>query len=155
MLRAGLWADAESMDFWIQGFTESVDWEKVYQLAEEQSVIGVVLAGIENYNIKPPQELLLQWIGEVQMLEQQYKAMNQFIAELIEKLRREASDLRINGNLKILAKTIIENGNYDQIILYSSFVHVSWKRTGSNRLQILRKVGNGYQPVSRKEVLVL
>ena len=65
-----------------------MDWEKVYQLAEEQSVIGVVLAGIELSNIKPSQELLLQWIGEVQMLEQQNKSMNQFIAELVERLRK-------------------------------------------------------------------
>ena len=33
--------------------------------------------------------LLLQWIGEVQMIEQQNKEMNAFIAEFIEKLRKE------------------------------------------------------------------
>ena len=63
-----------------------MDWDEVYQLAEEQSVVGIVLAGIETSKVKPPQELLLQWIGEVQILEQQNKAMNGFIAELIEKL---------------------------------------------------------------------
>lgn len=88
LVRAGLWSDAESADLGIQGFTNSVDWEKVYQLAEEHSVIGLVLAGIEHSNVKPPQDLLLQWIGEVQILEQQNKAMNQFIAELIEKMRK-------------------------------------------------------------------
>lgn len=87
LLRAGLWTDIESTDLRIQGFTESVDWEKVYQLTEEQSVVGLVLAGIEHSNVKPPQELLLQWIGEVQMLEQQNLAMNSFVARLIEKLR--------------------------------------------------------------------
>lgn len=87
LVRAGLWADAVSTDLGFQEFTDSVDWEKVYQLAEEQSVIGVVLAGIERSNVKPPQALLLQWIGEVQILEQQNKAMNEFIAELIEKLK--------------------------------------------------------------------
>lgn len=87
LVRAGLWTDAESTDLSFQGFTESVDWEKVYQLAEEQSVIGLVLAGIEHADVKPPQELLLQWIGEVQILEQQNKEMNQFIAVLIEKMR--------------------------------------------------------------------
>ena len=71
---------------------DEVDWYKVYQLAQEQSVIGVVLAGIErlksaNLNLNVPQDLLLQWIGEVQMLEQQNKAMNLFVAELIEKMR--------------------------------------------------------------------
>lgn len=49
-------------------------------MAEEQSVIGVVLAGIEHSTIKPPQDLLLQWIGEVQVLEQQNKSMNDFVA---------------------------------------------------------------------------
>lgn len=88
LVRAGLWADAESTDIRNQCYTESVDWENVYQLAEEQAVIGVVLAGIEHSNVKPPQELLLQWIGKVQILEQQNKAMNQFIAELIEKMRK-------------------------------------------------------------------
>lgn len=87
LVRAGLWADAESTDFGIQRFTDSVDWGKTYRLAEEQSVIGIVLAGIETSKVKPPQELLLQWIGEVQILEQQNKAMNAFIAELIEKLQ--------------------------------------------------------------------
>ena len=92
LLRAGLWADAKFTDLGIQRFTDSVDWEKVYQLAEEQSVVGLVLAGIEqfkkaNVNLSLDQELLLQLIGEVQMLEQQNKAMNEFIAELIEKLQ--------------------------------------------------------------------
>lgn len=87
LVRAGLWADTESTNLSIQGFKDSEDWGKVYQLAEEQSVVGLVLAGIEHSKVKPPQELLLQWIGEVQMLEQQNKAMNQFVAELIEKMR--------------------------------------------------------------------
>ena len=89
LVRAGLWAAEVSKDLVIQGVAESIDWENVYQFAEEQSVIGVVLAGIEHSNVKPPQELLLQWIGEVQILEQQNQAMNVFVADLIEKLRRE------------------------------------------------------------------
>lgn len=103
LLKAGLWADAESTDLGIQGFTEAVDWEKVYQLAEGQSVVGLVLAGIDWFKVhdswtsqatKPsarftiPQEVLLQWIGEVQMIEQQNKAMNQFVADLIDSLRK-------------------------------------------------------------------
>ena len=62
--------------------SSNVDWDEVYQLASEQSVVGVVLAGIEHSNIKPPQELLLQWIGEVQLIEQNNKAMNTFIEDL-------------------------------------------------------------------------
>lgn len=88
LVRAGLWADVESTGSRNQGFTEAVDWERVYQLASEQSVVGLVLAGIEHSNVKPAQDLLLQWIGEVQMLEQQNKSMNQFVAELVLKMRK-------------------------------------------------------------------
>ena len=94
LVRAGLWADTESTESRNHGVTEAVDWEKVYLLAGDQSVQGLVLAGIERTNTnranntnRPPQELLLQWIGEVQMLEQQNNAMNSFVAKLIEKLR--------------------------------------------------------------------
>ena len=81
LLRAGLWEHAYA------NLNDKVDWLKLYQLAEEQSVIGVVLSGIEHSFVKPPQDLLLQWIGEVQLLEQQNKAMNIFIADLVEKMR--------------------------------------------------------------------
>ena len=81
LVSAGLWEHAGA------NLNNDLDWEKVYQLAAEQSVIGVVLAGIEHSNVKPPQELLLQWIGEVQMLEQQNMAMNEFVARLIDRLR--------------------------------------------------------------------
>lgn len=88
LLRAGLWENCSEFQVSSLWFQDSIDWEKVYQLAEEQSVIGVVLAGIEHSAVKPPQELLLQWIGEAQLLEQQNKSMNQFIAELVERLRK-------------------------------------------------------------------
>ncbi|MBR6088034.1 MAG: nucleotidyltransferase family protein [Prevotella sp.] len=86
-----------------------MDWNEVYQLAQEQSVQGIVLQGIErfknhnvdlrsattgdacqskNLNFDIPQILLLQWIGEVQVIEQQNKEMNAFVADLIEKLRQ-------------------------------------------------------------------
>lgn len=44
-----------------------------------------------------------------------------------------------------LAKIIEENGRYDQLIRYMGlggkirFIHVSWKRNGVNRKQVLRK----------------
>lgn len=61
LVRAGLWEEADAK----LNLNENIDWDEVYRLAEEQSVTGIVLAGIEHSNIKPPQELLLQWIGEV------------------------------------------------------------------------------------------
>lgn len=97
LVRAGLFP-VHGEGLTVNGFfPKDVDWGKVYQLAAEQSVLGLVLQGIEavqgswlKVNCSPlvPQMLLLQWIGEVQMIEQRNKAMNAFVAELIEKLRK-------------------------------------------------------------------
>ena len=83
LLRAGLWSDG-NQEILVDGTTE---WQEVYRIATEQSVLGLVLAGLEHSDIKPPKELLLQWIGVVQLIEQRNKAMNEYIAELIEEMR--------------------------------------------------------------------
>lgn len=103
LLRIGLWEQACTNLNLTVHFNNKVNWDEVYKLAEEQSVVGVVLAGIEklrttniletsgtseHVQVNINQELLLQWIGEVQMLEQQNQAMNSFVAELIEKMRK-------------------------------------------------------------------
>lgn len=85
LLQAGLWGGGNP-DMRIDGTT---DWQEVCRLATEQSVLGLILAGLEHSDVKPPQMLLLQWIGEVQIIEQRNKEMNGFIAELIEKLRKD------------------------------------------------------------------
>ena len=75
----------------------NVDWGEVYRLAEEQSVIGLVAAGIETVqgswlkvhgSSLVPQEWALQFIGQTLQIEQQNKAMNAFINELIGNLRK-------------------------------------------------------------------
>lgn len=95
LIRAGLWEDVgANLDLNLSG---KIDWEKVYQLAEEQSVVGLVLAGIEQFkkaNVKLAlnQELLLQLIGEVQMIEQTNKSMNEFLEKLMKKFKCEGID---------------------------------------------------------------
>lgn len=87
LVKAGLWEkEAHLSQF------GDIDFAEVYRLAEEQSVQGLVLAGIEHSDVRPPQDLLLQWIGEVQMIEQQNKAMNVFVAQLIDILRNQGVD---------------------------------------------------------------
>lgn len=87
LLRAGLWPELEKQ----VSLDVPVDWDEIYRLAREQSVLGLVLAGIDYLPIeqRPPKVELLQWIGEIQMLEQQNKEMNQFIGELVDKMRTE------------------------------------------------------------------
>ena len=59
-------------------------------------------------------------------------------------------DSRNNGFSEDLVKMVAiirQNGKWDQMIIYPSFVHVSWKCLGPNRKQTLRKLSNGYQKV--------
>ena len=83
LLRAGLWEkEARLSQF------GNIDYASILQLAEEQSVVGLVTAGLEQVvDIKVPQERLLQFIGSTLQIEQQNKDMNVFVARLIEKLR--------------------------------------------------------------------
>lgn len=67
-------------------------------------------------------------------------------------IRGEACDCRCEDNRR-LVRIIVEQGRYDQLIIYPSFVHVSWKKNGANRRQILKKTASGYSAVSAKEVL--
>lgn len=84
LVRAGLW----EKDVRLEPYGK-VDFEEIYRLAGEQSVVGLVTAGFDHIqDVKPPQELVLQCIGESLQLEQTNKAMNQFIAELVDKMRK-------------------------------------------------------------------
>ena len=59
-------------------------------------------------------------------------------------LRGEAADIHCQDNER-LKQLIIENGKFDQLITYPTFLHVSYKRTGGNRHQRLKKGGAGYE----------
>ena len=59
-------------------------------------------------------------------------------------LRGEAADVTC-ADLPRLKALIIENGRFDQLITYPTFLHVSYKRTGGNRHQRLKKGGAGYE----------
>lgn len=85
LVRAGLW----EKDLQLQPFGK-VDYEEVMHLAEGQSVVGLVTAGLEHVrDVKVPQADLLQFIGQSLQLEQRNRAMNNFIAEVVEKMRLE------------------------------------------------------------------
>lgn len=83
-VRAGLWEkEARLMQY------GKVDFEEIYRLAGEQSVVGLITAGIEHIqDVKVPQELALQCIGESLQIEQANKEMNFFIEEVVGKMNR-------------------------------------------------------------------
>lgn len=84
LLRAGLWEkEARLSQF------NDFDYSAIMQLAEEQSVVGLITAGLEHVeDVKVPKDVLLQFIGSTLQIEQQNKAMNTYVAKLIEKLRK-------------------------------------------------------------------
>ncbi len=83
LVRAGLWEKEARLSH-----NESIDYLEVMHLAEEQSVIGLVAAGIEHIaGIKIPQDIVLQIVGEALQIEQQNTAMNNFIGAIVKKMR--------------------------------------------------------------------
>ena len=58
-------------------------------------------------------------------------------------MKGEAADIAPMGGdareLERLMEIIKQNGKWDQMIVYPTFVHVSWKRFGPNRKQTLHK----------------
>lgn len=83
LVRGGLWEQEVSLS----PFGE-IDYSEVYRLAEEQSVMGLVAAGLEHViDVKVPKEDALQFVGQALRLELQKKAMNNFVEELVGKLR--------------------------------------------------------------------
>lgn len=83
LIRAGLW-EKEAL---LSQYGE-IDYGKVMSLAEEQSVVGLVTAGFDHVkDLKVPQAWSLQFIGSALQIEQQNKAMNAFIPQLMAKLK--------------------------------------------------------------------
>ena len=83
LVRAGLWE--KEVRLFPYG---EVDYAEVMRLAQEQAVVGLVAAGLEYVtDVKVPQVWALQFAGQTIQLEQRNKAMNQFIADLIAKMR--------------------------------------------------------------------
>lgn len=66
-------------------------------------------------------------------------------------MKGEAADIApVSGagcTVNDLTRAIIANGKWDQIIIYPQFLHVSWKRQGVNRREVLKKTNGGYEKI--------
>ncbi len=85
LVRAGLWErEVRLLQY------ESVDYSEVYQVAEEQSVVGLLAAGIDYLSdVKFPQNDVLTIVGSTLQLEQRNEAMNQFVKKLFRRFKDE------------------------------------------------------------------
>lgn len=83
LVKAGLW----EQEVRLSSFNR-IDFNEIFQLAEEQSVTGLVAAGLEHViDVKVPKDIILQFVGSALQLEQRNMAMNQFVADIVEKMR--------------------------------------------------------------------
>ena len=60
-------------------------------------------------------------------------------ADIAPMARFQGPSFRFQDELKRLQRIIVENGVFDQLIVYPTFLHVSYKRHGNNRKQIIIK----------------
>lgn len=83
LVRAGLWGTEVRL-----GLFENVDYSRLMEMATEQSLVGLIAAGMEYVlDTRFPKADVLRFIGQALQIEQRNKAMNAFIASLIERTR--------------------------------------------------------------------
>lgn len=83
LVRAGLW----EKDVQLYSFGE-LNFSEINRLAEEQSVVGLVAAGIEHLtDVKIPQTSALEFVDAALQIEQRNQAMNHFIGSIIDGMR--------------------------------------------------------------------
>ena len=97
LVRAGLFGCTEGIEDFLP---DGVDWAEVYQLAKEQSVVGLIADGIEAARVEwakthntplMPREWLLKFAHVALQQEQRNLDMNKFVAKLIGRLRENDS----------------------------------------------------------------
>lgn len=85
LLKAGLWEKNVRLSTF-----DRIDLDEIYRQAEEQSVVGIVAAGLEHVeDVQLPKDVVLTFAGCTLQIEQRSFAMNFLIKHLIEKMRRE------------------------------------------------------------------
>jgi hypothetical protein len=88
LVRAGLGGVFNDNENQNENLFEGLDWGEVQKLAEEQSVLGLVAAGLEKLPIGIiPLTEKLTLLGKCQLVEQRNKAMNQFVLGLVGRLQ--------------------------------------------------------------------
>lgn len=68
------------------------EWQAIFEIAQRHALVGVCLTGLEklsNQDQRPPKELLLNWIGISQQIEQLNMIVNKRCLELQKKLSAE------------------------------------------------------------------
>ena len=151
LVRAGLW----EKDIRLSSFGE-VSYKDIYRLAEEQSVTGLVAAGIEHVqDVKISKDIALTFVGHALQLEQRNIAINRFIARQIEELRKhgiysilvkgqgialcyERPLWRASGDVDLL----LDKDDYQKAKIYLSATASTMEEEDSKRLHLGLIIGS-------------
>lgn len=84
LVKAGLW----EQEVRLSSFGD-IDFSAIMQLAKEQTVVGVVTAGLEKVaDSRVLRPNVLQFVGSTLQIEKKNLAMNQLVAELVNRLQK-------------------------------------------------------------------
>lgn len=87
LLKAGLWGSEPDVSV----FEKDTDWDMVYQLTKEQTVVGVVTDGISALpkQYHGPRPKIMQFYARTMNLEDENRRMNSFVPQLMIQLERK------------------------------------------------------------------
>ena len=116
-------------------------------MAEEQSVLGLVTAGLEHVSdVTVSKDAILQFVGGTLQIEQRNKSMNEFVAQLIEKLRKvDVYALLVKGQgiAQCYARPLWRaSGDVD--LFLSICINRSYKKAFNEYLQRMRRINHDY-----------
>ena len=96
LVRVGLWENEKGKSAKEQEckINDSLDWNQFFQLAEEQSMVGLVTAGINKireFKGSPvvPKRVTLFFVGRAMQLEHQNMKLNHFVGNLVDKMQEK------------------------------------------------------------------
>lgn len=84
LLRNGLWKETNLIPQ-----IEKEVWDSIYSISESQGVLGLITDGIEKSNLNLPLNKKLLFVGAALQIEHRNRAMNVFIADIVERMRAQ------------------------------------------------------------------
>ena len=117
----------------------SQEWEKAFSIAVDQSMAGVLMSALELLQQKgaqlPSKEFLLQWIGIVQMTEQNTKRLSEASKETV-------NFFRSNGFACNILKGVSVGRYYPEPLRRSSGDVDIWLAGGRKKIYDFAKIMN-------------
>lgn len=151
LLRSGLWnRNPDNLAIFPLSDTE---WQQVYDMADKQTVVGIVFQGITRLedDLMPPFDLLQVWVAHVERIENANKRMNRAISSLLAhfgNLRITPIILKGQGVAQLYEEPLVRNcGDID--------LYFDSGEEKAKALSSLSERGIKYQPMADGAILFM